>query len=237
MSYSAVGSPFEAQTGSSLSSFTLAVSPTAIGDVLVLFVGSVGYHNVSHPANSTTDQPVSSVSGGGVTTWNRLVAKGVGSNYGADSEIWWGVISAIGSSTITVNWAGNSSYHILVAQQFHSTGSGTWSSGTETLVTTVAETGTSFTGLSAATTGQLYLAAQANAQINETISLSGGTAGEYPGGTAFGNVIFAYNLSPGTASQSPSWPSGTGGSYYTDGQVAGFLYIASSVNSNFFAFM
>ena len=235
MSYSAVGSPVKTQHLGNASGISLSVSPTAIGDVLVAFIGDCGYHNVRYPANSTNDYPVSTVSGGGVTTWNKLAAQGVGTQYGTDSEIWWGVITATGASTLTINYAGTSSYQQLFVQQFNSSTTGTWTAAASPLQTTIAETGTSFTGLAASVSGQLYLACQSNLSINETITLSGGTAGEYPGG---GSVIYAWNLAPGTTSQSPSWPSGTGQSTYTDAQVAGFLYVASSSSSSsgFFAY-
>ena len=228
MAYTAVGSlAATSGSGTNVSSLTLAVSPTAIGDVLVLFAGDCGYHNTLHPAYSTNDTPVSGVSGGGVTTWNKLVGNGVGTNDGTDSEIWWGVITATGAQTISVNWSAPNSYQALVAQQFHSSTAGTWTAGSVTLSTTVAETLTSFTAITAPLAGQLYLGAQANLSINETITLTGGMAGEYPGGGTSGSVIYAYNLSPGTSAQTPSWPSGSGEPTYTDAQVAGFLYTAA----------
>ena len=226
MAYSAVGPPAEITGGGSanVSSAALSVSPTALGDVLVLFAGSVGYHNTAHTDLSTNDQPVSSVSGGGVTTWNKLVAQGVGTNHGTDSEVWWGVITSTGSQTITVDWASSVTYVVLVAQQFHSSVAATWSAGTPSLEATAAYTLESFTSLSASVAGGIYVAARANFSINaSTYTFSNGAIANYPGSGTIGSVIYAYNLSPGTSSQSPSW-NAQETSTYTDGQVAAFLY-------------
>ena len=57
------------------SATTLSVSPQAVGDLMVFVVNVDG-------------GPVSSVSGGGVTTWNKDIAK-VGTEEGNDNEIWW----------------------------------------------------------------------------------------------------------------------------------------------------
>lgn len=70
---------------------TLAVSPVAVGNVLVLTILNVGFSGT-----------VSSVSGGGVTTWTKLA----GSNPGAlegDTEIWYGTVTTAGAATITAS--------------------------------------------------------------------------------------------------------------------------------------
>ena len=86
----AVGS-FTSKTGTALT--TLAVTPQTLGDVLVVFAEA-----------GTTGATVSSVSGGGVTTWT----KGVGfiGTGGVDTEIWFGKVTATGAQTITFTWSG-----------------------------------------------------------------------------------------------------------------------------------
>ena len=54
---------------------------------------------------TTTGLTVSSVSGGGVTTWTK--ATGLAGTVGADEEIWYGPVATTGASTITVTWSGS----------------------------------------------------------------------------------------------------------------------------------
>ena len=69
---------------------TLASDPQAQGDVLVVTVDS-------HAAF-----PASSVSGGGVTTWNKAVQ--FVSARGHDIELWYGTVTTPGSADITFTW-------------------------------------------------------------------------------------------------------------------------------------
>jgi len=83
----AVGSLAKA-TGANLR--TLSVSPTATGDVLILWVVSPGAF-----------QATSAVSGGGVTTWHAG-AKALDGTNGGVAEVWWGVVTTTGAATITI---------------------------------------------------------------------------------------------------------------------------------------
>jgi hypothetical protein len=86
---------------------TLAVAPHTIGDVLAVFA-EVG----------TTGATVSSVSGGGVTTWTKG-AQFIGTG-GVDTEIWFGKVTATGTSTATFAWSSSIAGHITEygAQEF-----------------------------------------------------------------------------------------------------------------------
>lgn len=97
---------------------TLAVSPTAVGDCLIA---------ISAVQSATVF--ISSVSGGGVTTWTNLLHA---VNLGAQTacfDMWLGVVTATGSSTIT--FTGSASVASLgtsyFAQQFNGGASPTWS--------------------------------------------------------------------------------------------------------------
>ena len=71
---------------------TLAVSPQAPGDVLVVFA-EVG----------ATTPTVSTISGGGVTTWTKAVQfEGSG---GTDEEVWYGPVTTTGASTVSFTWS------------------------------------------------------------------------------------------------------------------------------------
>ncbi|MGD0320646.1 MAG: fibronectin type III domain-containing protein [Acidimicrobiales bacterium] len=74
---------------------TQAVSPQNVGDVIVLHAKVAG---------TGTLPKVSSVSGGGVSAWNKAVSFGFNQH---EEEIWYGTVTSTGPSTITVNWSGS----------------------------------------------------------------------------------------------------------------------------------
>ena len=75
---------------------TVAVSPQNVGDVIVLLAKVAG--------SGTLPSGVTSISGGGVSTWNKAVSFSFSSH---EEEIWYGTVTATGPSTITVNWSGS----------------------------------------------------------------------------------------------------------------------------------
>jgi RHS repeat-associated protein len=111
---SAVGS-LAADTQSS----TLSVSPVTNGDIEVLSV-------MAGPASATQ---VSSITGGGVSTWSSAIAyPGDSNDANTDVELWWGVVTSTGASTITAHWAhGTPSWTELAAQEFSAGTGATWS--------------------------------------------------------------------------------------------------------------
>ena len=72
----------------------MGANPQHISDVLVV---------MAEEDNNTVT--VSSMSGGGVTTWNRAIQyDGVGEP--REYDLWYGTVTATGSSTINVTWSG-----------------------------------------------------------------------------------------------------------------------------------
>jgi hypothetical protein len=85
----------------------LATDPQNIGDVLVVCVDSHATFGLS------------SLLGGGVTTWNRAVQ--FISVRDHDIELWFGTVTTAGSSEITFNWSSpgiNGSWTEYTAQEF-----------------------------------------------------------------------------------------------------------------------
>jgi hypothetical protein len=143
---SAVGALATAGGGSVVS--TLPVSPTAVGDLFVFVV-----RNFQHTATLT------SVTGGGVTTWTKLYQGIDGS--GSDREFWIGRITATGAATITVTWSSTPpTLTELMAQQFTSTAgaSANWAvvAGQATGQDNASSTTPPFPALTASADGQLY---------------------------------------------------------------------------------
>ena len=146
---------------------TLAVSPQLVGDLMTLAI---------KVCSSTIT--VSSVSGGGVTSWARAVGPYAAYKH-TDVEIWTGVVSASGSSTITVGFSASvrSVYTGLAAREFSaSTGtSTTWAIDTGAGISNASSSTVTFPDLSPSGMGELYFGYGAAANT--------GSAGTTPGFT------------------------------------------------------
>jgi hypothetical protein len=120
---------------------SLPVSPQAVGDLMVMAV-------------SLSGATVASVSGGGVSTWQKETAV-TGSQLGNDDEIWWGAVGSTGASTISVTLSGTAGWHELEAQEYSAGAGAVWSVDTQGSASSATSTVT-FPSLSPAGTGELY---------------------------------------------------------------------------------
>jgi hypothetical protein len=112
---SAAAGPWSAN---GLGTHTLSVGPTAVGNLLILAIGSGGAGLV----NSLT----ASISGGGVTTWQRLTGY-LNTGDHQLAEIWQGIVTAPGASTLTVTNASMASeWNRLWAREFTASGAGVY---------------------------------------------------------------------------------------------------------------
>lgn len=113
-----IGATGAAATAGGTGISTVAVSPTALGDVLVLAADL-----------TSTSLTVSSVAGGGVTTWTRIAGNFVGTTN--TLAIWMGTVTTTGPSTVTITGSGSLAAVTtrLIAQQLTSAGGAgtTWS--------------------------------------------------------------------------------------------------------------
>ena len=159
---------------------TLAVSPTAAGDVLVLEVG-----------NPSTTQ-VTAVSGGGVATWVKVVDSN--SATPADVSLWFGTITSVGAATITITSAaaGVITFH---CQQFTAGGPVAWSMDTVTLTASGTSTSGNYPSVSPSSAGELFIGAS---------NAAGGWGGSTTGFTyaAYAALQFVY----GDNAPAPSAP-------------------------------
>jgi len=135
----------------------ISVSPTAAGNVLVMAIETKFPSGPSFAA--------STVSGGGVTTWTRARAYPTSDgSYG--EELWWGVVTSSGASTITVTYTSGStavdpgSATSLDVQQLRSSSgaSTVWSiDGTPGVVDTgVSTTAPNYPSLTPTSTNEAY---------------------------------------------------------------------------------
>jgi RHS repeat-associated protein len=132
----AVGPVYQAENSTSLSD-----SPQAVGDLMVMAVSLAG-------------ATVTSVSGGGVSTWTKETAV-LGSQCGNDDEIWWGVVASTGASAVSVTLSGSVGWHELEAQELSAGTGATWSADTKGSTSSTSGT-VKFPSLSPSGTGELY---------------------------------------------------------------------------------
>lgn len=206
MSFAPVGSPVTGIGEVAPPALTLALTPTTLGNIEVVAVGNQ-YGLFSSSV---------SLSGGGVTSWQQLEFYGDATASG-NSVLFWGVITATGSQTLTITSSGG--YVSAIAQEFsvtkpvsNDTTNGATSTGTSGNYPPVTPSGA----------GELYLGTLFGDQ-----TLGGASAGfTYIAGATdpFAGSIqqLVYAIGP-TGSTSPAWTSGT--TVYVPGRflAAGFL--------------
>ena len=207
MSISAVGSIYVSNASANLS-----VSPTAIGDILVLVGGS------------NDGGVVSSVSGGGVTTWNQLVGE---ANTGVGSDMWWGVVTTTGTANISTTSSGSTGFQCLAALQFTGGGTGTWSADGSPSGFFGNATSGNYPSLTPGVAGELYIATMAAAS---TTTFGGSTAGFTYNNTVGGTgqeryTTFVYGDVSSAAS--PAWTNSNGVNYAGGAQLLKFTPLSA----------
>lgn len=202
-------------SGSAVTS--LAVSPANIGDLLVFY------------SHSTNNVSVSSLSGGGVTTWTKVTSGSNGSN-GGSVEMWRGVVTAAGASTITVAYSSTPGTNEIATEEYtmHSTNS-TWAidnSGVNYNTTT--STTINYPSLTPTNSSELYTG-YAWGQYAMT---PGTTPGYTYVATAAGNYL-AYDTSvTGGAATYPTATQSTAGYYISiSADIAGYTGTSVIVNT------
>lgn len=202
-------------SGSAVTS--LAVSPANVGDLLVFY------------SHSTNNVAVSSISGGGVTTWTKVTSGSNGTN-GGSVEMWRGVVTAAGAATITVAYSSTPGTNEIATEEYtmHSTNS-TWAidnSGVNYNTTT--STAINYPSLTPTNSSELYTG-YAWGQYAMT---AGTTPGYTYVATAAGNYL-AYDTSVtgGTATY-PTATQSTAGYYISiSADIAGYTGTSVIVNT------
>jgi hypothetical protein len=178
------------------SPFAIAVSPTAIGDVLVVWL---------YQDNGGIVAPAS-VSGGGCSSWTKAVDYINSINW--EIAIWFGVIDTVGSATIDVAFDG--SLCGGDAQQFNSSLAGTWSVDTYGNNYYASGVSGNFESLTPAGGGELYLG-QVFSSNGGSSDMTGSTpdAVYIPGTWQPGLALWSYVLNAASPSAySPNWAQG-----------------------------
>lgn len=180
-------------TGTALA--TMALNTVNVGDLVVAssWIGSATVH-------------ISSMSGGGVTTWTHILGPSVLSGLADSMDLWWGVVTSAGSQTVTftASAALTGLACSYVAQQFTIGGSGsTWAiDGTQTGTKTNASAAlVTFPTLTPSGAGRLYVGSGVQGGFGTTYPLTSGYANATVAQVT--NTPLIYNTSVSTA-QSPT---------------------------------
>ena len=164
MAITAVGSTWQVRAANVR---TLSVSPTALGDCIVLSI----------KINPNT-LVVRGVAGGGVTTWTRIAGPYSYTSPGTHVlELWLGQVTATGSATITVDADNGGATDDLMAQQFTAGSGVAWSlddAQSGNLYNSTSSATVNCPTLTATLVGELYFARAICSQMGLT---SGQTAG------------------------------------------------------------
>ena len=177
---------------------TLAVSPKTVGDVLAVFA----------QVSSVSGTTLTSVSGGGVTTWTKAMQ--FNGSVGADAELWYGKVTTTGSSTITFTWSGSITGHIAEygAQEF-SAGLGAstvWAMDKAGSLNGASSTSVPFPSLTPSAAGELYFGYSVVANSASAGSASGFTYAV----TAEANAVaYDTNVSGAVSPVATQSPAGT----------------------------
>jgi Carbohydrate binding domain len=197
----------------------LSVSPTTVGDLLV----------VSISETSTTG---TTVSGGGVTTWTNAVNNTGASGTGKRNEIWFGTVTSTGSSNITVsNTTGLSD---VTASEYTAVGvSASTSYGVNVSSTNNGTSATvTYPNLAAQTSGELYYG------FAQATNSSSGTNGTPAGFTYYQTAptthnLIAYNPSlTGASSYQPSGTQGSSATFNTTGVIFEAFITNTAINNS-----
>jgi hypothetical protein len=188
---------------------TLAVSPANLGDLMTLAIFA------------SKGNTITSVSGGGVSAWSRII--------GANSEeLWRGVVTSTGASTITVTVSTPSGPTVELAAQEWTTGSatGSWVIDTSGTISNPSSTTVTYPSLTPQSTKDLYIGYAIGGSTMSAGSTSGFTY--LTGGSASNQGT--YNTTTSTTVQ----PTATQSSSNTSIAVAALIaaYSSSSVISN-----
>jgi hypothetical protein len=197
---------------------TLAVSPANLNDLMTLFSSPRGAGSISN------------VTGGGVSVWSKVTSTTAGS--GADTssiDMWKGVVTTTGASTITVTFSGSSGNPNELAAMEFSTGSttGSWVvDASNTQYNSVSSTTITFPSLTPQSSRDLYVGYAASGSAYTSGSTTGFT---YLSGSLT-NRVGIYNTSVSSATQPTATTTGSSTSLAVGALVA--AYSSSSVISN-----
>jgi trimeric autotransporter adhesin len=200
---------------------TVDVSPTTAGDEMVVAT--------QIPTSGVT---VSSISGGGVTNWTKIIANNGDSTVNR-VEMWGGTVTSTGSSTITITYSASPGSNEVTATEYTAAGvnaNTSWgieSSGNQ--LNSTASTTVTYPNLSAVNGSELYVG---YAQVQNPPATAGSSTGFNYIITSTQHNPIAYNpsLTANTAYQ-PTANQNTSGESNTVAAILTAFVTSSSINN------
>jgi len=163
---------------------TVTPSPSTLGDEMVL--------TTQIPTSGVT---VTSITGGGVSTWNKAVVS-AGNGTANRVEMWVGTVTSAGSSALTVNYSASPGAEEITATEFTASGvnaSTSWGiESSSSLLNSTSSTNVTFPNATAVNGSELYVG---YAQVQNPPASSGNTAGFNYITTSTQHNIITYNTS------------------------------------------
>ena len=214
MSWSAVGSPIIGGFYSPGATATISVDPVNVGDILEI---------VLTPYAGVFFGGITSVSGGGVTTWVEVGYQGTGGN---DAYLYRGVVTSTGSSTLTVGVSSEfgGAWLFWIIQEFGFSSGGPFSDIVTSSLTS--SSSGNYPSLVAAANNELFVGVASNAASGGTSGytyITGSDGGYFAG--PVNNMVYFLNTTAGTT-YNPAWTSGGGFTY--SGLISSFVVPPSS---------
>lgn len=202
------------KTNSGTAISTLAVTPVTVGNLLVV-AGGVKSATIHY----------TTLSGGGVTTWTHLVGPFVGTSGTWSQDMWMGVVTTAGSSTITFSASGALTGLTtgMEAQEFTVNNSAvTWALDTTGTSSNTASTTLTFPSMTPALSGEIYMGMCASAGgVNANTQPANYTSIQVP--LNFTAQSGLYNPQLGTGAQSPTMTQTSGLSWAVGVLIQGTL--------------
>lgn len=197
-----------------------AVTTTGTTNALSYTTVNLGDVVMVTSATSSATVGISTLSGGGVTTWNKIVLL-------SGNDLWWGKVTTVGAVTLTATYSASIAASSLSAEQYtNGSGSGTtWSVVTSASHSGASSTTMTYDSMTATAAGQLWF----GYAVPSTAGSAGSTSGfTYQVDNATFASVIAYSVlgASGTVTP-PTAPDSPAGTYVT----VGAIMAASSVTT------
>ncbi|HXX90088.1 MAG TPA: hypothetical protein VEI83_07695 [Acidimicrobiales bacterium] len=195
--------------GAALTSVTITLpGSTTAGNTLILSVADDSNHNAT----------VSSVSGGGVTTWTKATSAAASTALEGEAEIWLGAVTTSSTSSVVVSLSGSTNVQLANVSEWSGLAANPLDTATSTAPGVSA---TSFTAgpITPTVTGDLIISdawTQATGDTSPQDATTGYSAlSQTTGGGSYYRGWVAYQVDGSTSSISATWTAPASGYYAT----------------------
>ncbi|HYA68889.1 MAG TPA: hypothetical protein VED63_09170 [Acidimicrobiales bacterium] len=196
--------------GAALTSVTITLpGSTTAGDTLILSVADDSNHNAT----------VSSVLGGGVTTWIKATSAAAATSLEGEVEIWYGAVTTSSTSSVAVSLTGSTNVQLANVSEWSGLAASSPLDATTSTAPGVSATNFTAGPITPTVTGDLIITdawIQATGDTSPQDATTGYSAlSQTTGGGSYFRGWIAYQIDGSTASMSATWTSPASGYYAT----------------------